>query len=715
MGRWFLCVAGILLVLVVPLAPDGLFSTVSSVNAQPDPENVTVPQRDAILSVSVLPESTYAEIPAGGNVRYTLKGEDHRFQGVGLAGGSIQVKCRTTPVDEDTLGWSVNQPGIRLLSGNGDTFETDFQVSTLSRPRPDLFVVDVQCVGLGAMGGAVISEFQIGTRVEPYSFMQIRSSDVPSTQPNENFQTMFTIDNRGNRDKLFHGEIKAPPGWDLAYPATVWVPAGGSKDVVISGVAPNDKLYYRYETGLMEVKYWPEDNEGMAQTRSIPATVNGFYLHPALMPLILLGTLAIVMAVFLIVYARRTVEEQVLGKPIPPWRIPIERQSLKRLEREDPDEFYIVRYHLMEEEHQSALLWYRHYKHATRKDRKLERKYLKKANKVEGRVERLNNRQKSLKKRVARRLRVLPARRRRRLAAMEQKALSLQWKEQRGLLKIHKKSVRRIDKLHADKSKKNEKRVAAVFEKEYKKAEKENKKRIKQGLDPLPVPEEPKSETPPPEFPSVVEVPIQGAADSRLTVKFERLNARFNRRIVKRSRRAKRKMDKKASKADQKEVRFKNQIPVRPSTHLYDEDNFVPEHEVVVEDSRPVVNRMLNLPTLEEGDELRRRRSVYRVKIKEASRQEDDREVERLKGQWQEEKSRLRARKGNHGTGPGAPKGSGAPKSDHEGDFEGSEPHQASGGRFAGLSHKLRNKKPREKNNESAGAEEPKRDKEPPS
>jgi hypothetical protein len=72
--------------------------------------------------------------------------------------------------------------------------------------------------------------------------------------------------------------------------------------VPISGVAPNEKLWYRYDSTLFRVTFHPDGHPDRAETRMIPATVNGFYLHPALIPSIVLILLAMFLFVFLVAF-----------------------------------------------------------------------------------------------------------------------------------------------------------------------------------------------------------------------------------------------------------------------------------------------------------------------------------------------------------------------------------------------------------------------------
>lgn len=630
-----LTIAFVFMVLLVPT--DG--GPVQSAQAQ-DPLPIGAGTDTGIFIIGVQ-EKGFETLEENGRAVFPVRFVDVSIESAQLYTTQIPISCSVEDTSENIRGWSYGFELPGTIGRNMEkTINVEIKASIASSPM--YFSIGMVCTAGGPLNGEVIGEFNFTAKLDVYQRFSLQPFGTPPrVNPDDDIQLTVSLSNRGNDMERFVGRVEGPPGFQFEHPPAVLVGPGETEVVEINGVTPRDKIWYRQQMVPIEVTYWPESDPDGEQTRTIGATMGGLYFHPALIPLIILTAAAIVVLAMIVAYARRTVEEQVLGKPVPPWRIPVEREYLKRLEMEDPDEFYIVRYHLMVEEHQSALLWYKHFKHATRKDRKLERKWLKKTEKVKGKSERLRSKQTRLENRMARRLRVLPTARRRRLAVLDKRNLDAQWKEQRRLLKVHEKAVKRIDKIHSASEKKEKKRVMAGFEKERKRAEKENKKRIKQGEDPLPLPEEPALEARDREFPEPVEVPLQSVEDSRFAVKAERTSRRFNKRIARRSKKAKHRMRKKGAKRDEKIGRLKSHIPQKPAGALYQEDEFIPEEEVVVEDSRTRIQRALGIPTMQTRDALRRRRMVYKVKIRQAKKADDLEQVQRLKREYVQERARL--------------------------------------------------------------------------
>lgn len=644
-------------------------------------EGLPSSHRDTIHIVAE-PELVYQEISEGGVVHFPIHLRDESWEGMVL-GGSTPTRCTVDRNTTDAKQWGAVRRGSANI-GRDDEATVYVTVSAGIRASPEFFTVDVTCTA----GGEEIASFPLTTRMQEYDYITLFRLDPPLTlKPEESFTYSLEVTNNGNRDRVFRGSVETPEGWTLTYPRSLSIPAGQSEIVEITGKAPRDKLWYIYDSSLVEVTYWPDTSPNKAQTENIPFTVNGFYLHPALIPLILLGILSVFLLVLLVAFARRTVEEELLGKPIPPWRIPVEREYLKRLEKEDPDEFYIVRHHLMVEEHASALLWFNHFKGATKKDRRLERRWLKKKKKVGTKNARLEARHERLESRTGRRLRVLPTRRRRVLARLAKKALRDQWREQRKLLKIHRKSVKKIDGLHAKQAKAVEKRHAGEHQKEFKRIERENKKRLKKGEEPLALPDESALEIPEPEFPAVVEVPITPAKQSRYAALAARKNDRFKRRIKRRSSRAGQKIGKKSDKKHERSVRLRENLPPEPETHLYATDEFVSEEQVVVEDARNPMMRLVNLPDMETRDQLNRRRNVYKAAVRKAKEAKDEGKVAKLKSDWEEEKKRLLGRGQREEADGKSPRG--APSTKKPG-----KQSSSSGGKTALLS-RLRQKTPK--------------------
>jgi hypothetical protein len=636
-----------LLTLVVveqPLEQGLLGEAVAQIPDVPDVPEAPEGGTGTGVSIVAYTENAFAQLSENQIAAFTVTIVDQSLESTTAHTSAIPLRCEVVNQTAFERGWSVSYSSPGFITRN-QVKTTEVFIGSGVRPAPMEVQVEMAC----RAGGPVdreIGRFTLTARADVYQRFSLQPVGVvEEARPDSDITIRVRVQNSGNEHTRFIGAVTAPEGWSFSDPPTVMVPPESSVVIEIQGFTPRDQLYYYKSANSIGVTYWPEGQENMEQSLFIPATVNGLYLHPGLVPLVVLGMLAGLMLLLLAIFARRTLEEQILGKPMPPWRIPVEREHLKRLEAEDPDEFYIVRYYLMVEEHRSALLWYHHYKRATRKDRKRERLWLRRKKKVDRRVDRIQRRRARLEERLAK-VEAAPAaalaRRQRRLEA---KALRLAWREQRRLLRIHRRSVRRVDRLHGRRVKALEKAHRREAARELKRVAAENKKRAKKGEELLPAPEVAPLVVPEPQYPDLVEVPIPAVAESVLAVRHERLVRRAERQRRAAEARAGRKRTRRGARFDRKVERQVARLPPEPTTHLYDADEFLSEDEVIVQSDRSAVERLLRVPSLEDRDQLRRRRLVMLARVKAAKERGDADAVAAIRAEWREEKRALLGRR----------------------------------------------------------------------
>lgn len=148
-----------------------------------------------------------------------------------------------------------------------------------------------------------------------------------------------------------------------------YLQAGEERVIDLSFIAPREKFWYRGDPATILIEVTPT-NGGAIQSDVHVVEISGIYVSGNLFFLILamLGQLALLL--FFIVFAKRAYERRYLGRPLPPWEIPRERERLRQLKEEDPRAHYVTRYFLMEEEYQSALLWFYAFKKTSKRQLK---------------------------------------------------------------------------------------------------------------------------------------------------------------------------------------------------------------------------------------------------------------------------------------------------------------------------------------------------------
>lgn len=147
-----------------------------------------------------------------------------------------------------------------------------------------------------------------------------------------------------------------------------------SQTINLSFKTPKAKTYYGSASLTYTVRAYNANDPGVTYQTTGVVSVNGFYFSTPLVVVVILLLLLLVLFILILVRGKRYYDENILGKPIAPWRIPEEATALDVQRKTDPRGFYITRYFLMVEEYESALNWFYGYKRRTKKGLKREAK-----------------------------------------------------------------------------------------------------------------------------------------------------------------------------------------------------------------------------------------------------------------------------------------------------------------------------------------------------
>ena len=85
---------------------------------------------------------------------------------------------------------------------------------------------------------------------------------------------------------------------------------------------------------------------------------------------VVLTILILLVLFFLYKYLIDKKEIEVYGKPIKPWKIPIEKQYLLKIKKEDPEKYQKIM-KMMNDEYQSALFWFKDYRSSVKEDKNI--------------------------------------------------------------------------------------------------------------------------------------------------------------------------------------------------------------------------------------------------------------------------------------------------------------------------------------------------------
>lgn len=147
-----------------------------------------------------------------------------------------------------------------------------------------------------------------------------------------------------------------------------------SKIVNVTFKTPKAKTYYGSTSLTYTVRVYNANQPDVRFDSTSVVALQGFYISTPLQVVVLLLLLLLVLFILVLFRGKRYYDESILGKPIPPWRIPEEAERLDVQRKTDPRAFYITRYFLMVEEYESALNWFYGYKRRTKKGLKREAK-----------------------------------------------------------------------------------------------------------------------------------------------------------------------------------------------------------------------------------------------------------------------------------------------------------------------------------------------------
>ncbi len=304
-------------------------------------------------------------------------------------------------------------------------------------------------------------------------------------------------------------------------------------DSQITVQSPSGRIWYFSES--CNVVIAAEATDGSARkTLTLSMKVNGGYFDPQWLINVFWLAVPAALIIWFVVSRKRRVEEEILGKPQPPWTVPSEQVYLAELEKKDPRAAYVVRNFLMEDEYRSALDWYHSYKRATRGERAKERVVIAQEKKLEKWDEKQA-------KKVAK-----PARK------SNKYSLKLQKKLDRKSRKTYRKAMRKWRKT----CKKLDAKNAKVFEKLHGVWEKQQRRAIKKGTA---VPPEPQLDAV--DYPPEPERVEQDLVDhswankaikfqSRMEARTERMQASYDRARERRLKAIKKRLQRIANKLD---------------------------------------------------------------------------------------------------------------------------------------------------------------------
>ncbi len=355
---------------------------------------LTVPsvpaQNYELLQMAVEADTDFIVMELGGSSSVFVTVRDESRDGTAVVPDSPQnqglphsLSVKAEVLGDQPRGWSVLDPAsTSSRSGQENRFEVIF-LNTPAAENP-FFSVRIN-VTMEGQGGQEINQYLLVTAYTPgrdgFNAQVARSFQV-APQGIESIPVKVT--NIGLYPRTFDLEVADNPCNVLVSPPSSIVVGGkATEEVFVTVQGPTDKFLYLTEACSITMRLVPQDNPNIDQTVILGGQVNGAYFNP-IWGFWATGILLAVILLALVVADRKArIEEEILGKPQKPWTIPVERVYLDHLKERDPRAHYVVRHFLMEEEYQSALLWYKEFKKGTAGARSKERLVVAQEHKVD--------------------------------------------------------------------------------------------------------------------------------------------------------------------------------------------------------------------------------------------------------------------------------------------------------------------------------------------
>ncbi len=227
--------------------------------------------------------------------------------------------------------------------------------------------------GFGKLSGQTVTDYytvDILAKVKPYHQVTFQQVNLQELQPNQVTSLPVTVVNRGNYNDTIGFHVITDNGTHLETTGnnTITLTPGEQGDTLVGiAVSPNF-----LDTGTLHAlkiqAYSTEQPNITIGEQTIPLETQGLYVSE-IAGLGLLGVgILIVFVVILLLLLRKRLRERKLKEPVKPWKIPEEQDHLAELKRTDKKAYGQER-KMMNEEYQSAMLWFDDYKKALRRDR----------------------------------------------------------------------------------------------------------------------------------------------------------------------------------------------------------------------------------------------------------------------------------------------------------------------------------------------------------
>ncbi len=217
--------------------------------------------------------------------------------------------------------------------------------------------------GTELSGSSITDPYDVDilVRVKPFHFVTFDSIPYIAVRPDEIVSIPITLQNLGNYNDTFSFRVVSDhENIRIAEPMSITL-APGEVDKAFLGVSVPPSVFDFGTIHNIEIEAYSIDevNRTIA-SRTVTLETKGVYVSEISGLGIFFFIFIFIILVLFLMMRRRRLLDSICGKPDKPWDIPEEKRYLESLKKRDKDKYSEV-LKMMEDEYQSALLWYDSY------------------------------------------------------------------------------------------------------------------------------------------------------------------------------------------------------------------------------------------------------------------------------------------------------------------------------------------------------------------
>ena len=286
--------------------------------------------------------------------------------------GPMSIRLEPEIVQGNENGWNVRMATgyseiANSLSGDVHTVTLEVQVDDSS--IDNTVIVGIKCTRMDTFGDPIGTSYvYVPVKAAPTNYIKMDALEDSTKETGPKTIVDFNLDikNEGYYKDVFEFEIEEENGlMGLMNQQAVTMLPGETKRVTLEILTP-EKFFDPGTPNEVRVYVRSTGNSTKTLIGSLIVVTKGFYISP-LVGIIAAPIIALLVIGYIgFVWYKNKRDHELFGKPDKPWDSPAEKKFLKELKEKD-EEKYNQTLEMMQQEYQSAMLWWKssHHKGST--------------------------------------------------------------------------------------------------------------------------------------------------------------------------------------------------------------------------------------------------------------------------------------------------------------------------------------------------------------